>query len=81
MLWHMARPKKDPNLLKDEMLRIPVSAAEKQVIHEAAVAVDGEFARWARRILLREAQRYAASRSGGSQQKPRGRGNGRTRVA
>lgn len=73
----MARPKKDPKLLRDETMRIPVSGTEKQLLHDVATAVDGEFARWARTILLREAQTYYA---GHSQQKPK-KGNGRARVA
>lgn len=54
----MARPPKDPSLIKAEMLRIPVSAAEKAFITDAAIAQDGEFARWARAILLRAATEY-----------------------
>jgi hypothetical protein len=59
----MPRPKKDPDLVKGETLRIPVSAAEKARILETAVATDGEFARWARDILLREADEYHAQKS------------------
>jgi hypothetical protein len=70
----MARPKKDPKLVKDEMLRIPVSATEKDYISDAAVAEDGEFASWARAILLKAAEDYhkragTKSRSGRSKDK------------
>jgi hypothetical protein len=65
----MPRPKKNPRLLKDEMLRIPVSAKEKNLINEAAVAMDGEFARWARAILLKVAISYQANRKAGKSAK------------
>ncbi len=58
----MARPKKDRHLLKGETLRIPVSADEKRRINEAALAIEGEFASWARTILLRAVDSYEASR-------------------
>lgn len=51
----MARPKKDPALLRDEILRIPVSADEKRRIQTAVLATDREFAGWARAILLKAA--------------------------
>jgi hypothetical protein len=54
----MARPKKDPSLVKGATLRIPVSAAEKAAINEAAIAEDGEFASWARAILLKAAEEF-----------------------
>jgi hypothetical protein len=56
------RPKKDPQTLKAETLRIPVSAEEKRLINEAAIAKDGEFARWARAILLDAAARFHDAR-------------------
>ena len=51
-IWRMARPKKDPALLRDETLRIPVSQAEKQQILAAVASQGGEFAGWARALLL-----------------------------
>jgi hypothetical protein len=54
----MARPKKDPSIVKGEIVRIPVSADEKTRMYEAA---GGEFARWARDILLKAADDYHAS--------------------
>lgn len=57
----MPRPKKDPTLIKGETLRIPVSAAEKNYIGEASAAEDGEFARWARAILLDAAKKVHES--------------------
>ena len=59
----MARPKKDPSLKKGEVLRIPVSVDEKRRISDAATATDGEFASWARTILLKAADNYAATRA------------------
>lgn len=52
----MARPKKDPSLLRDEVVRIPVSAEEKKLLMGAALATEGEFARWARPILIQAAE-------------------------
>ncbi len=62
IIWRMARPKKDPSLKKGETLRIPVSEDEKRRLYDAATATDGEFAGWARVILLRAADEYADSR-------------------
>jgi hypothetical protein len=73
----MPRPKKEPGLLKAETLRIPVSATEKMLIVKAAVAVDGEFARWARSILLRAAEEFRGQSKDGIT--PRARKNGTSR--
>lgn len=62
IIWRMPRPKKDPSLKKGETLRIPVSEDEKRRLYDAATATDGEFAGWARTILLKAADNYAASR-------------------
>ena len=59
----MPRPKKNPDLLKGETVRIPVSEAEKARILGAAIAIDGEFARWARSILLDAADAYYATKN------------------
>jgi len=73
-LWHMPRPKKDPSLVKGETLRIPVSPDEKRRIHAAALATDGEFAKWARTILLNAADDYTASQEAhGRSPRKRGR--------
>lgn len=40
------------------MLRIPVTESEKSLILAVAIAVEGEFANWARDVLLREAAKY-----------------------
>jgi len=58
----MPRPKKHPSLLRAEVLRVPVSVAEKQRIFAVATANGGEFAGWARAILLRAADEHAAGR-------------------
>ena len=63
IIWHMPRPKKDPSLKKGETLRIPVSEDEKRRLYDAAIAIDGEFASWARTILLKAADNYAATRT------------------
>jgi hypothetical protein len=74
ILWRMPRPKKDPSLLREEILRIPVSLTEKQHIHAAALGTDGEFARWARAILLKAADAYSAlqAKKRGPEHKARG---------
>jgi len=52
-LWHMPRPKKDPEFVRGEILKIPVTQTEKQRILSAAAAKGGEFAGWARSLLLK----------------------------
>lgn len=59
-LWRMPRPKKDPFLVRREILRVPVSEDEKRRINAAVMAVGGEFAGWAREILLKAADDFAA---------------------
>jgi hypothetical protein len=51
----MARPKKDPQLLKNVDLRIPVTAAQKQLVMDATAGQGAEFAAWAREVLLQAA--------------------------
>jgi len=60
----MPRPKKDPKALKGEILRIPVSTAEKTYLYEAAVSTEGEFAKWARPILLKAAGDWHRAQAG-----------------
>ena len=52
------RPRKPKEHTRSEDLRIPLTSAEKQLVHEAALAAGGtgEMASWARTILLREAR-------------------------
>lgn len=57
----MARPKKDPEQLKNVDLRIPVTASQKKLVMNAAGLDGGEFAAWAREVLLKAAD--AAGRS------------------
>jgi hypothetical protein len=70
----MPRPKKDPKLVKGEHLRVPVSAHEKEFIYEAATAMDGEFARWARALLLKAAGEWHATH-GQKDKKPQAKSN------
>jgi len=56
----MPRPKKDPALVKGEVLRVPVSLSEKELIFAAATCDGGEFASWARMLLLKAAKGWAA---------------------
>lgn len=56
------RPKKPAAELRNRDVRIPVNAEEKKLITEAAWWSDeGEFAAWARRLLLAEARRVMAA--------------------
>ena len=53
----LGRPPKDPEDRRTEVVNIPVTAAEKEAIREAAEG-DGEmFITWARETLLRAAKR------------------------
>jgi hypothetical protein len=59
-LYHnipMARPHKDKQLLMNIQLRIMVTAEQKRLIDEAVALEDGEFAAWARPVLLEAAKR------------------------
>ena len=60
ILWRMPRPKKDPSLIRNEILRVPVSADEKRAILAIAMAGGGEFAGWARTLLLKAVAEIAA---------------------
>ncbi len=55
------RPKKDPALVRDYDLRIPLTEDEKETIrHAASVAGEtGEMAQWARGILLAAAKQLS----------------------
>jgi hypothetical protein len=70
---NISLPKKDPSLRKVETLRIPVTAEEKRGIMDAALATDGEFARWARRVLIAAADSYRHS-AGGQMERPKAKG-------
>ena len=48
----MARPKKDPAMLMDADLRIPVTALQKRTIAAAASANQADMASWLRPIIL-----------------------------
>ena len=53
----MARPPKDPELLMDVDLRIPVTKEQKRMVNDAALWAGLDVAAWARRILLSEARK------------------------
>jgi uncharacterized protein (DUF1778 family) len=54
------RPMKKQSDRKDKDLRIPVTAEQKDFINRAATKAGGDFAAWARDILLREAREVTA---------------------
>jgi len=56
----MARPKKDPSLVKGETIKIPLTAEQKEMITQAALAVGSDTAAWARQRLVEAAQEQAA---------------------
>jgi hypothetical protein len=59
----MARPLKDAADRKTADLRIPMTAAQKQIITDA-MAIDGrEMAGWARALILSEAEKLLATKS------------------
>ncbi len=58
----MARPKKNPKLVKDDYLKIPVTSEQKKVIVEAAQSVGDDMAPWARSILMRAAKEQAGQK-------------------
>jgi hypothetical protein len=58
----MARPKKDPTMLMNFDLRIPVTAMQKRTIAKAASANQADMASWLRPIIL-DAARDALKRS------------------
>jgi uncharacterized protein (DUF1778 family) len=60
----MARPKKDPSLLMDVDLRIPVTTEQKQMIYDAASADQSDVAAWIRPILLKAAQARLGKKRG-----------------
>jgi hypothetical protein len=53
----MARPTKDPALVKDEILKIPLTTSQKELIVGAAVAAGKDTAAWAREMLVIAAER------------------------
>lgn len=65
----MARPKKDPELLKNVDLRIPVTAAQKLSITSASTGADQDLAHWAREILLAAAAEAEAKQKASSRRK------------
>jgi hypothetical protein len=56
----MGRPPKDKNKLMNVPLRLMVTADQKKLIDDAVQLESGEFAEWARTILLRAAQKRVA---------------------
>jgi hypothetical protein len=54
------RPPKKKSERKDKDLRIPVTAAQRDLANGAAAKIGLDFAEWARGILLREAQQIMA---------------------
>jgi hypothetical protein len=57
----MARARKQPEERKDYHLRVPLNAAQRALIEEAARQQGEEKAGWARAILLSAARRQIAS--------------------
>jgi hypothetical protein len=53
----MARPTKDPSLVKGEMLKIPLTAGQKELIVGTALAAGDDTAAWARNVLLMACQK------------------------
>jgi uncharacterized protein (DUF1778 family) len=51
----MARPKKNPALLMDVDLRIPMTSEQKKLISAAAAMDQADVAAWVRPILLKAA--------------------------
>jgi len=52
----VGRPPKNEDDKKNDPLRIPMTAAQKEIIRQAAQAVDQDMAAWARQILLEAAK-------------------------
>jgi hypothetical protein len=66
----MPRPRKKVNQRKDDDLRIPMTASQKQLIKTAAEVLSLDMAAWARPLLLRAAEDVLAKRGDrGSNQK------------
>jgi uncharacterized protein (DUF1778 family) len=57
----MARPFKDPALRMDVDLRVPLTAAQKALIVQAASTTQTDVATWVRPILIEAAQGQLAS--------------------
>lgn len=60
----MARPPKKPEQRMDVDLRIPVTAAQKDLVQQAAMAAGMDMASWARPILHEAAKREIAKTTG-----------------
>jgi hypothetical protein len=58
----MARPAKKQSLLKDNDLRIPMTASQKQLIKSAAETENTDMAAWARPLLIQAAEAVVAKR-------------------
>jgi uncharacterized protein (DUF1778 family) len=56
----MARPKKDPSLLMDVDLRIPVTREQKALIFQAAIISQEDIAGWVRPLLIQAARNTIA---------------------
>lgn len=68
-IYIMARPKKDPDLLKNADLRIPVTAAQKISITAASTGAGQDFAHWAREVLLAAAAEAEAKQKASRRRK------------
>jgi len=58
----MARPAKKPEERKAYHLRVPLAAAQRALIEEAARLAEEDKAAWARTILLEVARKQIAKR-------------------
>ncbi|MBI3866458.1 MAG: hypothetical protein HY290_31645 [Planctomycetia bacterium] len=56
----MPRPKKDPALVKSTMIKIPLTADQKELIVQAAASAESEMTAWARQKLVDAAREEAA---------------------
>ena len=59
----MARTKKDPALLMEHHLRIPVTAEQRRMILDAVSDEPSGFAAWARAVLLEAAKKKLEKQS------------------
>lgn len=53
----MARPHKDPDDLRSESMKLPMTQADKELIQEAAELAGERPVPWAREAILRAAKR------------------------
>lgn len=61
MYLTMARPKKDPKLVKGEQIKIMVTAEQKRRV--VAAAGEKDYSVWARDVLLEVVDKALAARS------------------